>query len=234
MHVANNGAADWGQSALPSFDGQFDAGALSLTPRNGTEWGHACGDQWRGRLGTIGPTVIDGHFDAVGVGVERTVSHTLAGTTCCCTLVVYARQDNKRTTTRFRPNGRARLTAVSRRRPPSSSAKATEDEPGLPVSDATRKVALRAKDTERGAFRFIRVLRPSGRISVTRGKPKTQRVDGGASDSGRAFILRSLGVGGCSGPLTLAPTSIARQGDSASPAFPRFPCQNPPHGIDAA
>ena len=82
----------------------------------------------------------------------------------------------------------------------------------------------REKDTERDAFHFIRVLRPQGEFPC-RGGSREPKVGVGASDSGRAFILRSLGVGGCSSPLTLAPTSIARQGDSASPAFPRFPCQ---------
>ena len=104
---------------------------------------------------------------------------------------------------------------------------------GLPASDATRKFALRAKDTERNAFQFIRVLRPSGRISVTRGKPKTQRVEDAEATTVQAVSAALAKEEGLQSGGDFA-SSIARQGDSASPAFPRFPCQNPPHGIDAA
>ena len=51
--MANNGAADWGQSALPSFDGQFDA--LSLTPRIVAEWAHTCDDQCARPIGDNRP-----------------------------------------------------------------------------------------------------------------------------------------------------------------------------------
>ena len=92
---------------------------------------------------------------------------------------------------------------------------------------------LRANDTERNAFQVIRVLRPSGRISVTRGKPKTQRVEDAEATTVQAVSAALAKEDGLQPGDDFA-SSIARQGDSASPAFPRFPCQNPPHGIDAA
>ena len=140
------------------------------------------------------------------------------------------------------PSPKSRLLAIDGGVPtpdfkPSSFAKATEDGDGLNRRRRTT-VTLRVfrsrgrheilpSGERHGASRVS--IHPcsssAGRISVSRGSRKP-KVDVGASDSGRAFILRSLGVGGCSSPLTLAPTSIARQGDSASPEFPRFPCQN--------
>ena len=47
---------------------------------------------------------------------------------------------------------------------------------GFPVSDATPKFALRAKNTELRTKDYLkfRAFRPTGRISVTRGKPKTE------------------------------------------------------------
>ena len=60
----------------------------------------------------------------------------------------------------------------------------------------------------------FRVFRPKGEFPC-RGGSRKPKVDVGASDGGRA----------CSSPQTLVPTSIARQGDSASPVILRFQCQ---------
>ena len=109
----------------------------------------------------------------------------------------------RKTPKRLRVRNRARAidgrVATSGSKPAASPAATSPPSPfGFPVSDASRKFALRAKDTENRARymavdiqefsscisripfedrhrqRTFRVFRPSGRISVSRGKPKTE------------------------------------------------------------
>ena len=58
MDVTINGRGRLGTIGPTVIDGQFDAkrqGALSLTPRIGTEWGHGCDDQLARPIGDNRP-----------------------------------------------------------------------------------------------------------------------------------------------------------------------------------
>ena len=77
-------------------------------------------------------------------------------------------------------------------------------------------------------------FRPSGKIhgafrtypdSVSFARRANFRVAGEAENR-RLMAVRVTAAEHHSSPLALAPTSIARQGDSASPAFLRFQCLN--------
>ena len=132
-------------------------------------------------------------------------------------------QDFRHGKTEAHPSPESRSRAIDGKEVPSgskpaASPAATSPPSPLRVSGLGCDTEFRPSGKKHGAFRIY----PD---SVSFARRANFRVAGEAENR-RLMAVRVTAAEHHSSPLALAPTSIARQGDSASPAFLRFQCLN--------